>query len=284
MTGYGKASGEINGNAVSVEIKSLNSKFLELGLRLSAFRDKEADLRLWLGKELERGKAELSIQMENAADSRKPVLNKELVRDYYQDLLSLKTEMGLESADYLSIIAGMPNIFNIEKGETDERTWKQLEDIIKKAIRAFHEFRLTEGKALSSDFTERLEAVAACLEKIERMEPARLKAIRLKLKRGLAGIDELNLDKNRFEQELIYYIEKIDISEEKVRLRSHIQFFNQTLKAKDSNGKKLGFILQEIGREINTIGSKANDAGMQRLVVEMKDELEKMKEQSANVL
>jgi len=284
MTGYGKATGEINGSPAIVEIKSLNSKFLEMSLRLSAFRDKESDIRSWLSKEIERGKADVSLQLEINNESRKSFFNRELVKQYYHDLQSLGEETGIRTDDYLRIIMSMPNVFNNERGETDEKSWKQLEDIFKKAIRAFTEFRINEGKALAGDMANRLQAIGKHLEKIEKFEPARIKSMRTRLKKGLEGLEEISIDKNRFEQELIYYMEKTDITEEKVRLRAHMKYFNETLKAKDSNGKKLGFILQEIGREINTIGSKANDAQIQKLVVEMKDELEKMKEQSANIL
>lgn len=284
MTGYGKATGVVNESQVTIEIKSLNSKFIELGLRLVDFRDKEAEIRNWLVREIERGKAEMNIQVENNAEKRRSYLNKTLIHDYYKELLVLKKEFGLESTDYLKMILSMPNVLSNDRVETDEKTWKQLEDLIKKAVKAFNEFRTAEGKTLAADFTDRLKAIQSWLEKIEKHEPGRIKALRTKLKRGLAGLEEITIDKNRFEQELIFYIEKLDITEEKVRLRSHIHYFSETLKAKDSNGKKLGFIIQEIGREINTIGSKANDAYIQKFVVEMKDELEKMKEQSSNVL
>lgn len=284
MTGYGKAIGKINGSAATIEIKSLNSKFLELSLRLMVFKDKEPELRNMLTREIERGKAEVSLIVETNNENRKSFINKELVQHYYQDLISLKKETGIESSDYLRIIMGMPNVLNNEKGETDEKSWNELEELLKKAIKNFNEFRHTEGKTLSNEFNIRLKNISMCLGKIEKLEPARTKAIKNKLKRALSGLEELSIDKNRFEQELIYYIEKTDITEEKVRLKSHISYFSQTLKSRDSNGKKLGFIIQELGREINTIGSKANDAQIQKLVVEMKDELEKMKEQSANIL
>jgi len=284
MTGYGKAVGEINGTPATVEIKSLNSKFLEMSVRLPAFRDKEPELRMWLSKEIERGKADVSLVLEAVSENRKSYINKDLVIQYYRDLQALRDETGIESPDYLRIIMSMPNVLNMEKGETDEKSWKQLDDLCRKAMKSFNEFRTTEGKALAEDFIQRLDSISSLLEKIEKYEPGRMKQLRSKLKKGLEGLEEIAIDKNRFEQELVYYIEKIDITEEKVRLRTHIKYFAETLKAKDSNGKKLGFILQELGREINTIGSKANDANIQKLVVEMKDDLEKMKEQSANIL
>lgn len=284
MTGYGKANGEVQGINTTLEIKSLNSKFLELFIRLMAFRDKETELRNMLTKEIERGKVEVNLAIDNQEEKRKSFLNKEVIAGYYKDLLALKPDLNLSTPDYLKIIMGLPNVMNVDKGETGEKGWLQLEELVKKAIRAFNEFRIMEGKVLAADFTMRLNLIDACLTKIEKLEPARMKALKGRLKKGIEGIADISIDKNRFEQELIYYLEKIDITEEKVRLKSHLRYFSETMKAKDSNGKKLGFITQEIGREINTIGSKANDAGIQKLVVEMKDELEKIKEQTANVL
>ena len=199
MTGYGKAIGEVKGSQVSIEIKSLNSKFLELSFRLSAFRDKEPDLRNWLSKEIERGKADVSLMIENTKEIRRTYFNKELVREYYEELHSLKKELGVESPDYLRIISGMPNVFNTEKSDTDETAYKQLEELFKKAIRAFNEFRLTEGKSLAVDFAARLDALTGSLETIEKLEPARMKAVRKKLKTGLAGLEEIPIEQNRFE-------------------------------------------------------------------------------------
>ena len=179
----------------------------------------------------------------------------------------------------------LPNVLNLEKTEADPKEWKTIETLSRKALAAFNDFRLKEGKTLQKDFEGRISSIKNQLKKIEKIEPGRIKSIKSRLNKGLEDLeDSLQIDKNRFEQELIYYIEKIDITEEKVRLRSHLSFFIETLKDDDSNGKKLGFILQEIGREINTIGSKANDASIQRHVVQMKDELEKMKEQAANII
>lgn len=171
MTGYGKAQGEINGSQATLEIKSLNSKFLELSVRLPAFRDKEPEMRMLLAKEIERGKAEVSLVMEASNESRKSFINKELVMQYYNDLLDLKKESGLESADYMRIIMGLPNVLNVEKGETDEKSWKQLEDLVHKAIRAFNEFRTSEGKTLAVDFMDHAKSIADNLTKIEKFEP-----------------------------------------------------------------------------------------------------------------
>jgi len=285
MTGFGKATGNSGSNMISVEVKSLNSKFLELSLRLPAvYKDKELELRNDLSKQIERGKVDFSVTIEPTNGSKKSFFNRELVKQYFADLKDIQKDLGFSEADYLDVIMRLPNVLNNDKTEADEKEWKLIEQLCSKAVKEFIQFRTKEGKALETDFLSRLVEIEKCLKKIEKAEPGRLKNIKNRLIKGLEHIEDNNVDKNRFEQELIYYIEKIDITEEKVRLRSHLKFFGDTLKEKDSNGKKLGFILQEIGREINTIGAKANDAEIQRNVVMMKDELEKMKEQSANVV
>ena len=286
MTGFGKATGSAGSNIITVEVKSLNSKFLELNLRLpSVYKDKDLELRNEISKNVERGKVDFIVTIEQTPGSRKSAFNKEVIKSYFEDFAALKKELKLSSDDYLNIIMRLPNVMNLEKTEADAKEWKAIETLTRKALKEFNEFRLKEGKSLQKDFEGRLNAIKDNLRKIEKMEPERIKAIKSRLNKGLEGLeDTISVDKNRFEQELVYYIEKIDISEEKVRLRSHLSFFTDTLKDADSNGKKLGFIIQEIGREINTIGSKANDAAMQRHVVEMKDELEKMKEQAANII
>jgi uncharacterized protein (TIGR00255 family) len=286
MTGFGKANGSTGSNLITVEVKSLNSKFLELNLRLpSVYKDKDLELRNEITRIVERGKVDFIVTIEQTPGSRKSAFNKESIRNYYDDFKELKKELNISSADYLNIIMRLPNVLNIEKSEADPKDWKMIESLSKKALASFNDFRGREGKAMQKDFVKRAHTIREHLKKIEKIEPGRLKTVRNRLGKGLEEIEEfVQVDRNRFEQELIYYIEKIDITEEKVRLRTHLSFFLETLKDADSNGKKLGFILQEIGREINTIGSKANDAAIQRFVVEMKDELEKMKEQAANVI
>jgi uncharacterized protein (TIGR00255 family) len=286
MTGFGKATGSAGNNMISVEVKSLNSKFLELNLRLpSVYKDKDLELRNELNKVIERGKVDFIVSIESAPDAQKSAFNKDVIKQYFADFALLKKELKLESQDYLNIIMRLPNVLNVDKSVADPKEWKTIETLTKKALKEFNEFRVKEGKTLQNDFEHRINAIKSALKKIEKVEPERMKAIRTRISKNLEEVVEAaQVDKNRFEQELIYYLEKIDVTEEKVRLRSHLDFFIETLRAPDSNGKKLGFILQEIGREINTIGAKANDATMQRLVVEMKDELEKMKEQSANVI
>lgn len=286
MTGFGKASGSVGNNMITVEVKSLNSKFLELTLRLPAsYKDKDMELRNEISKGVERGKVDFAVTIETAPGSQKSAFNKDVIRQYADDFADIQKEMKLSSQDMLSVIMRLPNVLNADRSESDAKEWKMIESLTRKALKEFNEFRIREGKIIEEDFESRVDAIRSCLKKIEKAEPERMKTIRGRIGKNLEESGEAGqVDKNRFEQELIYYLEKIDITEEKLRLRAHLDFFIETLKSKDSNGKKLGFILQEIGREINTIGSKANDATIQRLVVEMKDELEKMKEQTANVI
>lgn len=286
MTGYGTAKGTVGGQSVTVEIRSLNSKFLELNLRLpSQFRDKELELRAELGRRIERGKADLSISFDNGDNNRKSTVNRELFDSYFNELQDISKEYHLSDVNMLDVILRMPQVLNNDKAESDENHWKELQLIIHQAINHFDEFRKNEGGVLETDILNRLRAIEARIPEVEVYEPQRIEAIRARMQKGFNDIkDTSGADLNRFEQELIYYIEKLDISEEKVRLRSHCDYFLQTINSPEANGKKLGFITQELGREINTMGSKANDARIQRLVVEMKDELEKLKEQLANVL
>jgi uncharacterized protein (TIGR00255 family) len=285
MTGYGKASREINGCLVTVEIKSVNSKSFEMGLRLpTGYKEKEQDIRILLARELERGKIEVTVSTDNGNEIKRGILNKTVIKAYLDDFRALGKEFKLPEEDYLRLIIGLPNVMSTEKTEIDEGEWKQIEQLIKKAVKEFYSFRLNEGKVLEKDLLLRVKNIFVLLKQIEKHEPNRMTIIKNRLSKMLSGQEESLIDKNRFEQELIYYLEKIDITEEKVRLKSHCDYFLQTAKEKQSNGKKLSFIIQEIGREINTIGSKANDAAIQHHVVEMKDELEKMKEQVANIL
>ncbi len=286
MTGYGKAAGELAGKIISVEIKSLNSKFFELNLRLpSAYRDKELELRSQLSKEADRGKMDITVMIEYAAGTTRSLLNKELIKVYLQDVKSLSDEMNLKATNLLDVVMHLPQVVNIEKLEADEEEWKLIKKLLDGAIKSFNEFRLREGKILQDDLVERIIAIEKLLSGAAEFEGERMQNVRNKLQNALKGLDGgFEIDKNRFEQELIYYLEKIDITEEKVRLTAHCDYFKNVITTEDNCGKKLGFITQEIGREINTIGSKANDARLQRAVVEMKDEAEKIKEQLANIL
>ena len=286
MTGFGKAAGNFGGNIITIEAKSLNSKFLELNLRLpSAYKEKDMELRNEISKVIERGKVDFIITVESGNGSVKSAFNKQIIKRYYNDLKALKRELNLSGSDYLNVIMRLPEVMNTEKTDPNPGEWKLISSLSNKALKAFNDFRIKEGRSLQKDFEARQNAIKKLLKKIETAMPGRQRAIRNRLTRAMDDSDEIqSYDKSRLEQEMIYYIEKIDITEEIVRLKSHLTFFTDTLRESESNGKKLGFILQEIGREINTIGSKANNARIQRFVVMMKDELEKMKEQIANVL
>ena len=286
MTGYGNAKGLVGNQNVTVEIRSLNSKFLELNLRMPMqFRDRELELRSDLSKQLERGKADLSISFESNELAKRSSVNKEIFNAYYEELSALGKEYSLNDVNLLDCILKLPVVMNAERQESDDDQWKELKVVIAAALDRFNAFRDNEGAALSKDITMRVDTISNCIPQLEEFETKRVEGVRAKISKAINElIEQTSIDRNRFEQELIYYIEKLDISEEKVRLRSHCEYFVQTIANPEANGKKLGFITQEIGREINTIGAKANDAPMQRIVVEMKDELEKLKEQLANVL
>jgi uncharacterized protein (TIGR00255 family) len=286
MTGYGNAKGLVGNQNVTVEIRSLNSKFLELNLRMPMqFRDRELELRSDLSKQLERGKADLSISFESNELAKRSSVNKEIFNAYYEELSAIGKEYNLNDVNLLDCILKLPAVMNAERQESDEEQWKELKVVINAALDRFNAFRDNEGAALSQDITSRVNTILNCIPQLEEFETKRVEGVRSKISKAINElIEQTSIDRNRFEQELIYYIEKLDISEEKVRLRSHCEYFVQTIANPEANGKKLGFITQEIGREINTIGAKANDAAMQRIVVEMKDELEKLKEQLANVL
>ena len=286
MTGYGNAKGVVGNQNVTVEIRSLNSKFLELNLRMPMqFRDRELELRSDLSKQLERGKADLSIAFENNDMAKRSSVNKEIFKAYYEELSALGKEHQMDMSNLMDCILKLPAVMNSERSESDDAQWQELKTIIAAALERFNAFRDNEGAAMSQDIASRVGTILNCIPQLEEFETKRVEGVRAKIGKAINElIEQTSIDRNRFEQELIYYIEKLDISEEKVRLRSHCNYFVQTIASPEANGKKLGFITQELGREINTIGAKANDAAMQRIVVEMKDELEKLKEQLANVL
>jgi uncharacterized protein (TIGR00255 family) len=288
MTGYGLCSLEEANLAVTVEIKSLNSKFLDIGLKLpKEYTDRELEIRNILGNTLERGKIGIALEVEEKGEQKPKVsINRELVASYYKDLKETAQLLGASEAELLKIALQMPKAINTDnESEDSNMQWQIILKALNQAIKKCEEFRINEGKALEVKLEEYVHKIENLLSKVDEADPSRVAAVRNKIKNHLSEYELTEqVDQNRFEQELIYYIEKLDISEEKVRLKSHLIYFLETLKSKDANGKKLGFIAQEIGREINTIGSKANDAGIQRFVVEMKEELEKIKEQSMNVL
>lgn len=286
MTGYGKATGVFEGKTLSVEIKSLNSKFFDLSLRQpQAYKEKEMDLRSLLLKEIERGKVDVMIAIETDPSQQSNLLNKELIKTLVKDLDELQTELKLNGENLLQIVMQQPQVLNLDVIEADDNLWMQISQLITEALQKFNLFRQREGKTLHDDIAQRMHQILELRDRITPFETERMQTVRSRLFQSLKSLGgSIEADMNRFEQELIYYLEKLDITEEKVRLQTHCNYFLTMLNDANNNGKKLGFIMQEIGREINTIGSKANDAGIQRIVVEMKDEAEKIKEQLSNIL
>ncbi len=287
MTGYGLATADYANAKYSVEIKSLNSKFLELNLKYpKAFSDKEIIIRNVCSKDIERGKVALSINVErSAAEVTGATINTALLAHYYNQLMTVNDELNANSSNLLQTALTFPDVINYKEESVSEDEWNHLYQIFTEALTNFNKFREDEGKVLKTDLELRIKNILSYFKSVEALEPRRLSAIREKFSQFLDdAVGKVNIDQNRFEQELIYYIDKIDITEEKTRLKSHCDYFLQTLTSKEANGKKLGFISQEIGREINTMGAKANDAQMQQYVVGMKEELEKIKEQLLNVL
>ncbi|MDH5828468.1 YicC/YloC family endoribonuclease [Sphingobacterium faecium] len=287
MTGYGTAVKDNGKVKYSVEIKSLNSKFLELNLRLpKAVSDKELTLRTECSKLIERGKVNLYVNVEYTDQTAKAsTINADLLKKYYTQLQQIAFELGDKQVSLFQMALNMPEVIANNDGEVDEEESKLLLEAFYAAVEQFNIFRADEGAVLSQDLTSRVELILSYLAEVEAVEMDRIPLIRERINHYLEeSVGKENVDKNRFEQELIYYIDKLDITEEKVRLRSHCSYFQKALTASDSNGKKLGFISQEMGREINTLGSKANHAGIQQIVVKMKEELEKIKEQLLNVL
>lgn len=287
MTGFGLASTDHENTKFSVEIKSLNSKFLELSLKLpKAFSEKELLLRNICSKDIERGKVNVSINIERGEESLKgATINPALLSKYYRELEAINVNLGANSNNLLQAVLNLPEVISYAEEVVNEGEWDIVHATFLAALSNFNQFRTTEGDVLKTDLELRIKNILDLFSQIEVLEPLRIPQIRARLNQFLEdNVGKVNVDQNRLEQELIYYIDKLDITEEKIRLRSHCEYFTQTLKSKDANGKKLGFISQEIGREINTMGAKANDAQIQQLVVGMKEELEKIKEQLLNVL
>ena len=287
MTGYGKHVVTFNEKKIHIEIKSLNSKALDLSTRIAPlYREKEMEIRQMLAAALLRGKVDFSVWIEKDAATEAATINGALVENYCRQIKDIAAKTGLpEPQDWFSVLLRLPDITSkLEAEELGDDEWAAVRDGIEKAIVALVEFRSQEGAALSAKFNEKIDNIAALLASIEQYEKARVEKIRAKIVEGLKSIPEVEYDKNRLEQELIYYIEKLDINEEKQRLANHLKYFRETLNDGIGQGKKLGFIAQEMGREINTTGSKSNNAEMQNIVVKMKDELEQIKEQVLNVL
>lgn len=281
MTGFGKHAIQLPSKKITVELKSLNSKNLDINARLpQSYREKELELRKAISESLQRGKVDFSLHVEITGEETTTEVNQGVVKEYMQQLKEITDGDELK---LLEMALRLPDTLKTNGGDINESEFKAIQEALKKALSAINNFRLTEGKVLEDDFNLRIGNIEALLDQIKAIDPDRLATIREKLEKAVSEL-QVEVDANRFEQELIYYLEKYDITEEKVRLANHLAYFKSTLDSKESNGKKLGFICQEIGREINTIGSKANFAPMQQLVVQMKDELEKIKEQMLNVL
>lgn len=281
MTGYGKSVIQLPTKKISIEIKSLNSKNLDLNTRMpSMYREKELSIRKLIASKLVRGKIDFSLYMEITGEETSTQINKTVVKQYIKQLRDV---VDGDETELLKMAIRLPDAVTTERDEIDENEWSQIAKEIDNSLEKIHQYRLDEGKSLETDFINRAQNISKLLEDVITMDPDRIEGVRERLSKGISEIKE-KVDENRFEQELVYYIEKFDITEEKVRLKNHLDYFLKALNSDDSNGKKLGFISQEMGREINTIGSKSNYAPMQKLVVQMKDELEKIKEQLLNVL
>lgn len=281
MTGYGKSVLQLPDKKITIEMKSLNSKNLDMNCRMpSMYREKELGIRKQFANALKRGKVDFSIYAEMTGESASTQINKSIVNQYIKQL---KDVVNGDEVELLKMAIRLPDAVSTEREEIDETEWEQIQNHIDTSLKALIDYRIHEGESLEADFRDRIKNIDSLLEEVIKVDPERVDAVRERLRKGVEELKE-NIDENRFEQELVYYIEKFDITEEKVRLHNHLDYFIKTLNSKDSNGKKLGFITQEIGREINTIGSKSNYAPMQKLVVQMKDELEKIKEQLLNVL
>lgn len=288
MTGYGKAVVAYKEKKINVEVKSLNSKSLDLSARIAPlYREKEMEIRRLLAQKLERGKVDFSLWVEKESTVDATPINAALVENYYKQIKAISASTGIpEPEDWFTTLLRLPDVTAKTEVEVlDEEEWEVAQQAINEAIDKLTDFRKQEGAALQKKFTEKIDNIANLLKSIEPFEKSRVPKIREKIIDGLKQIPEVDYDKNRLEQELIYYIEKLDINEEKQRLTNHLKYFHETMKESGHGvGKKLGFIAQEMGREINTTGSKSNQAEMQNIVVKMKDELEQIKEQVLNAL
>lgn len=286
MTGFGKVTAELPTKKVTVEIKALNSKQLDLSTRIpSIYKEREMLIRSQLLKELKRGKVEFSISIEYIGKETPVHINVAAIENYHNQIKKIAADLGVEEpADWFQTLLRMPEVIKSDIVEPDENEWNIIQRTIEQAITQLHEFRKQEGVMLQKLFIQKIENIASLLSEIEKYEGERIERIKVRIMDNLEKIAAKDYDKNRFEQEMIYYIEKLDVNEEKVRLDNHLKYFIQTMESGQGQGKKLGFIVQEIGREINTLGSKSNHAEMQKVVVRMKDELEQIKEQILNVL
>lgn len=282
MTGYGKSVAECFTKKITVEVRSLNSKSLDLSTRLPyLYRERELEIRKIISERIQRGKVDFSILSESTDDNKSQKLNQQIIKSYISEFKEIVA--GATEAELLAITMRLPDVMDYTSEEISDEEWNRVSNCINKAIDSLIEFRISEGIVLENDFIKRIQKIEDLLEQVKQFESQRIEALK---ERFLKNLDELKIeyDKNRYEQELVYYLEKLDITEEKVRLKNHCSYFLETLNTAESEGKKLNFICQEIGREINTLGSKSNHSEMQKIVVQMKDELEKIKEQVLNIL
>ena len=284
MTGYGKSVLQLSTKKVTIEIKSLNSKNLDLNVRIpSYYKEKELAVRKKLASSLVRGKVDFSIFVEMTADETSTTINHGVVKQYIQQLRNVVQTGTSDDVTLLKMAITMPDALKTEREELDENEWNLINQNIDEAIKEIVQYRIDEAASLEIDFRERINNIKKYLDEVYSFDGDRIENVKVRLQKAIDDL-KVETDQNRFEQELIYYLEKLDINEEKVRLANHLDYFLQTLETEDSNGKKLGFIVQEMGREINTTGSKANFAPMQKAVIQMKNELEQIKEQILNVL
>ena len=286
MTGFGKATCDLPTKGITIEIKSLNSKQLDVNAKLPAhYREKDLVIRNEISRHLQRGKIDITFYVESMVPDKISQINEEVITNYHQQLKDVATKLGLDNnTDYLRVIMPLPDTLKAEQPELDDDEWQQIFQTLQEAIKQIDLYRLQEGKSMYNDVKAKNKSISERLNEIPPFEERRKERIKSKLRENLKEFSTENIDENRFEQELIYYLEKLDISEEKVRLNNHLEYFEETLNEEGPVGKKLGFITQEMGREINTLGSKANEPDIQKIIVRMKDDLEKIKEQILNIL
>ncbi len=286
MTGFGKSTTEINGKKITAEIKSLNSKQMDLSVRIpQQLRERELTLRSLVAKKLERGKVDLTITLESITNDVPVSINKTLAGQYKLQIEQMSQELNIPlPTDWYATLLRLPDVLKQDTAETDEKELSALDSVVESAIEHLIEFRTQEGKRLELFFKEKIACIQALLDEVPQYEEERIVKIKARIQEALEKLENVDYDKNRFEQEMIFYIEKLDITEEKIRLQSHLDYFLTTMANGSGQGKKLGFISQEMGREINTMGSKANNAELQKVVVKMKDQLEQIKEQVLNVM
>jgi uncharacterized protein (TIGR00255 family) len=286
MTGFGKAEVDFPRKKIAIEIKSLNSKQLDVNTRIpTAYREKDVEIRNILSQGVERGKVDFIITLDAIDKSISNAINQAVVKNYYEEIKDLSEKLNIAlPSEWFPVILRLPEAIKTEITELDEKEWQAVKQAIYKAIKSLNEFRKQEGIMLENVFIAKIDNIDRLLKEIDQYETERVEKIKSRITENLAMVDSGSYDENRFEQELIYYIERLDINEEKTRLSNHLKYFVETLRSEKSQGRKLGFIVQEMGREINTLGSKSNHALMQRIVVQMKDELEQIKEQIFNVL